>query len=160
MRKHGATCDNLLSVDVVTADGRFVRASADEHPDLFWGVQGGGGNLGIVSSFEFQLHAVGPTVLAGGVFYPAERAAEVLRFYREFAAVAPDELTTILSLRHAPAAPYLPEHLHGRPVITLFACYAGQNRGGGARRCTAAPVWTAAVRDDSPDGVYDESRHL
>jgi FAD/FMN-containing dehydrogenase len=125
MRKHGLTCDNLRSVDVVTADGRFVTASITEHPDLFWGVRGGGGNFGIVTSFEFQLHPVGPTVLAGAVLYPAERAMEVLRFYREYASMAPDELTTILSLRHAPAAPFVPERLHGAPVIGILVCYSG-----------------------------------
>ncbi len=125
MRRHGLTCDNLRSVDLVTADGRFLRASTEEHADLFWGVRGAGGNFGIVTSFEFQLHPVGPMVLAGGVFHPAEQAADVLRFYREFAANAPDELTAIIILRHAPPAPYLPPHLHGRPVVAIFAVYAG-----------------------------------
>lgn len=125
MRRYGLTCDNLRSADVVTADGRFVTASATEHPDLFWGLRGGGGNFGIVTSFEFQLHPVGPTVLAGPVFHSAAKAAEVLRFYREYAKAAPPELTTILSLRHAPAVPFLPEHLHGKPVVGIIACHAG-----------------------------------
>ncbi len=125
MRKHGLTCDNLRSVDIVTADGQFVRASAAEHPELFWGVRGGGGNFGIVTSFEFALHPVGPTVLAGGVLYPAAEAAQVLRRYREYAELAPEELTTILFLRYAPPLPVLPEHVHGQPVIAIFACYAG-----------------------------------
>lgn len=125
MRRHGLTCDNLRSADVVTADGRFVTASAMENPDLFWGIRGGGGNFGIVTSFEFQLHPVGPTVLAGPVFYPAARAGEVLRLYRDYARAAPPELTTILSLRHAPAVPFLPEHLHGKPVIAIIVCHAG-----------------------------------
>jgi FAD/FMN-containing dehydrogenase len=125
MRKHGLTCDNLRSADVVTADGEFVSTSATDNPDLFWGIRGGGGNFGIITSFEFQLHPVGPTVLAGPVFHPARRATEVLRFYREFARSIPDELTTILSLRHAPAVPFLPAHLHGEPVIGIIVCYAG-----------------------------------
>ncbi len=125
MRRHGLTCDNLRSADVVTADGRFVTASPTENPDLFWGLRGGGGNFGIVTSFEFQLHPVGPTVLAGPVFHPAGKAAEVLRFYREYAKAAPPELTTILSLRHAPAVPFLPGHLHGKPVIGIIVCHAG-----------------------------------
>ncbi len=125
MRKHGLTVDNLLSVDLITADGEFVRASEEEHADLFWGVRGGGGNFGIVTSFEYRLHPLGPTVLAGPIFYPLERAREVLRFYRQFIAAAPDELTTILNLRRAPPVPFLPQAMHGRPVIAVNVCYAG-----------------------------------
>ncbi len=84
MRKHGLACDNLLSAQVVTADGQIVTASASENSDLLWGLRGGGGNFGIVTEFEFELHPVGPMVTAGPVFYPGERAEEVLRFYREF----------------------------------------------------------------------------
>jgi FAD/FMN-containing dehydrogenase len=125
MRKHRLTNDNLVAVDLVTADGTALRASEDENPDLFWGMRGGGGNFGIVTSFEYRLHPVGPTVLAGPVFYPLERAQEVLRFYRDFIAAAPDELTTILNLRRAPAVPFLPAAMHGLPVIAVTACYAG-----------------------------------
>ncbi len=124
-RKYGLTSDNLLSVDVVTADGEFLRASKEEHPDLFWGVRGGGGNFGIVTSFEFSLHPVGPVVLAGVLAHPAEQAVEVLRYYRDFVAEAPDSLTTIVNLRKAPPAPWLPQHVHGRPVVMVAACYAG-----------------------------------
>jgi len=124
MRKHGLTCDNLRLVDVVTADGRFVTASATEHPDLFWGVRGGGGNFGIVTSFEFQLHPVGPTVLAGTVLHHAERAHDVLRFYREYAGTIPDELTIIVGLRRVPPLPIFPEHLHGAPVVAINLCFA------------------------------------
>src|ERR671930_2175127 len=101
MRQCGAVVDNLLSVDLVTADGRFLTASATENQDLFWGVRGGGGNFGIVTSFEYQLHPVGP-VLGGQVMYPLARAGEVLRFYREFTATAPDELTAYVRLRTSP----------------------------------------------------------
>jgi len=125
MRKHGLTCDSLLAADMVTADGAFAMASETEHPDLFWGIRGGGGNFGIVTSFEFQLHPVGPAVLAGLVLYPADQAEQVLRFYREFAATAPDELTTILTFRHAAPLPLIPRHLHGAPVLVVGACYAG-----------------------------------
>lgn len=125
MRKHGLTCDNLVSCDVVTADGDLVRASGEENAELFWGLKGGGGNFGVVTNFEYRLHPVGPQVLAGLVLHPAERAAEVLRFYRDYVAAAPDELTTIVYLRHAPPAPFLPQELHGRPVIMIGACYAG-----------------------------------
>ncbi len=124
MRKHGATVDNLLSAEVVTADGDVVTASADERPDLFWGLRGGGGNFGIVTSFEYRLHAVGP-VLAGPIYHALEDAPEVLRFYRDFIAGAPDELTTILNLRPAPPLPLLPAAMHGRPVVAIAVCYAG-----------------------------------
>ena len=126
MRKYGATVDNLLSVDLVTADGELVTASEDENPDLFWGVRGAGGNFGIVTSFEYRLHPVGPIVLAGPIFHPLEDAPEVLRFYREFAAAAPDELTTIVELELAPPLPFLPEDVHGKPIVMVGACYAGE----------------------------------
>ena len=125
MRKYGATVDNLLSVDLVTADGELVTASENENPDLFWGVRGGGGNFGIVTSFEYRLHPVGPIVLAGPIFHPLEDAPEVLRFYRELAAAAPDELTTIVELELAPPLPFLPEDVHGKPIVMVGACYAG-----------------------------------
>jgi FAD binding domain-containing protein len=131
MRRHGATVDNLLSADLVTAEGELLRAGADEHPELFWGLRGGGGNFGIVTSFEYRLHAVGPTVLAGPIYYALEDAPEVLRFYRDYAAQAPDELTTILNLRQAPPLPFLPAELHGRPVLTVAVCYAGPIERGG-----------------------------
>jgi FAD/FMN-containing dehydrogenase len=125
MRKHGATVDNLLSVDLVTADGEVLTASEDENPDLFWGVRGGGGNFGIVTSFEYRLHPVGPIVLAGPIYHPLEDAREVLSFYREFIAEAPDELTTVFNLRVAPPLPFLPEDVHGKPIVMVGACYAG-----------------------------------
>jgi FAD/FMN-containing dehydrogenase len=125
MRKHGATVDNLISADVVTAEGQVLHASEQENPELFWGLRGGGGNFGIVTSFEYRLHPVGPTVLAGPVFYPLERAGEVLRGYRDVLADAPDELTTICNLRLAPALPALPEEVHGRPIVMIGACYSG-----------------------------------
>ena len=125
MRKHGATVDNLLSADVVTAQGEIVTASDEENPDLFWAIRGGGGNFGIVTSFEYRLHPVGPIVLAGPVFHRLEDAPEVLRFYREFIAAAPDELTTIFDLSVAPPVPFLPEEVHGKPIVMVGACYAG-----------------------------------
>jgi FAD/FMN-containing dehydrogenase len=125
MRKYGATVDNLLSVDLVTAEGELVTASDHQNRDLFWGVRGGGGNFGVVTSFEYRLHAVGPTVLAGPIFHPLERAPEVLRFYREFIASAPDELTTIFNLRVAPPLPFLPDDVHGKPIVMVGACYSG-----------------------------------
>jgi FAD/FMN-containing dehydrogenase len=125
MRKHGLTVDNLLAVDVVTGDGERMRASDDEHPDLFWALRGGGGNFGVVTSFEFRLHPVGPTVLAGPILWDASDAGEVLRFYREFIRDAPDELGTVVRFGTAPPLPVIPEALHGRPVVMLGTCYAG-----------------------------------
>ena len=125
MRKHGLAADNLLAADVVTAAGECLRASEREHSDLLWGLRGGGGNFGVVTSFEYRLHPVGPMVLAGVVLYPAASAREVLSRYREFAASAPDELTTIAVLRTAPPAPFLPTSVHGQPVVVIGACYAG-----------------------------------
>jgi FAD/FMN-containing dehydrogenase len=121
MRRHGATVDNLLAATVVTPDGTVL--DADE--DLRWGLRGGGGNVGVVTEFEFRLHPVGPTVLAGPLYHPLEDGPEVLRHYRDFIATAPDELTTILNLRQAPPLPALPPELHGRPVVTIAACWAG-----------------------------------
>ncbi|PLX29195.1 MAG: FAD-linked oxidase [Ignavibacteria bacterium] len=124
-RKHGLTADNLLSADVVTADGTRLRASADENPDLFWGLRGGGGNFGIVTSFEFMLHPVGPEVMSGVIVHPFKDAPALLRSYREFAAQAPDELTVWVVLRKAPPLPFLSEDVHGTDVL-IFAClYAG-----------------------------------
>jgi FAD/FMN-containing dehydrogenase len=125
MRKYGLACDNLRSAEVVTADGQVLTASATENADLFWGVRGGGGNFGVVTSFEFDLHPVGPTVAAGPVFYPGDRAEEILRFYREFVKTVPDELTTFAGLLTAPPAPFLPEEWHGKKLVALVGCYSG-----------------------------------
>src|SRR5947209_5684833 len=117
MRKYGLTIDQLLSVDLVTADGQLVKASATENPDLFWGVRGGGGNFGIVTEFEFRLNPLGPVVLAGPIFWAMEDSPQVLRFYRDWITDIPDEMQTIVIHRKAPAAPYLPPELHGKPVV-------------------------------------------
>jgi FAD/FMN-containing dehydrogenase len=115
--KHGLTVDNLISADVVLADGRFLTASSTQNPDLFWGLRGGSGNFGVVTSFEYQLHAVGPTILGGMVLYPLAKAKEVLRFYREFTQrVAPDELTTYAGFLNPPG---------GDIVAALICCYCG-----------------------------------
>lgn len=125
MRKYGLTIDNLRSVDLVTADGHLVKASDDDNADLFWGVRGGGGNFGIVTRFEFSLHAVGPQVVAGPVFWAMEDAPKVLRFYREWLADCPDELMTLFVQRRAPALPVVPPELVGKHVVAVVACYAG-----------------------------------
>lgn len=124
-RKHGLTSDNLVSADVVTAAGEYVKASEEENPDLFWGIRGGGGNFGIVTSFEFQLHPLGPEVLSGLIIYPFADAGAVLRYYRDFAARAPDELTVWAVMRKAPPLPFLPPEVHGTEVLILACLYAG-----------------------------------
>jgi hypothetical protein len=124
-RKHGLTIDQLLHVDVVTADGEQVSASEDENADLFWGLRGGGGNFGVVTEFEFRLNPVGPTVLAGPVIWPMEDAPRVLRFYREWIKGVPEELTTIVTCRRVLPVPTVPEELHGRHVVIVGCCYAG-----------------------------------
>lgn len=128
-RKHGLACDNLLSADVVTAAGEFLQASPAENEDLFWGIRGGGGNFGIVTSFQFQLHPLGP-VLGGMVLYPLAKAREVLRHYRDYIATAPDELATIVSCSTAAQAPHLPAHIRGTSVIAIIGCYAGPTEEG------------------------------
>jgi hypothetical protein len=116
MRRFGLACDNLRAAEVVTADGELLRASEDEHDDLFWGLRGGGGNFGVATSLEFGLHEVGPTVLGGFIFHPFAAAGEVSRFYREFTATAPDELTTYLAFATSP---------DGQPVVAFIVCYSG-----------------------------------
>ena len=124
-RKYGPACDNLLSATVVTADGVRVTASADENPDLLWGLRGGGGNFGVVTSFEYRLHPVGPQVIAGGVLHAFSDAPEVFRFFADFVADAPDELSvTASTFRAAPGMPIAPE-LHGELVTMLAVCWVG-----------------------------------
>jgi FAD/FMN-containing dehydrogenase len=125
MRKHGLTVDNLVEAEVVTAEGEIVRASTNDHPDLFWALRGGGGNFGVVSSFRFALHPVGPTVMAGPVFWAADDTADVLRFYREFVSDAPDELGNVVRLGTIPPLPVVDEDLHFRPAIAVASCYVG-----------------------------------
>ncbi len=124
-RKHGLAIDNLLSVDVVTADGSFVHASADEHPDLFWALRGGGGNFGVATGFEFRLHEVGPEVLAGQVFHRFEDAPRLLRRYREVMATAPDEVQCYPFFLRIPPLDMFPEEFHGRLALDFVVFYAG-----------------------------------
>lgn len=115
VRKYGMTCDNVLSFDIVTADGQPRVANADENEDLFWALRGGGGNFGVVTSFEYRLHPVS-TILGGLILYPRDRAMEVLQFYRDFTQSAPEELTAYAALLHTP---------DGMPVVGIIACYCG-----------------------------------
>ncbi len=126
MRKYGLATDNLRSVDVVTADGDFVTASAGENAALFWGIRGGGGNFGVVTSFEYQLHPVGPMITGGMAFYRAAEAKELLYRYREFMATAGDELTALFNFFSTlPPAPFVPPHLRGMPVVAIAVCHTG-----------------------------------
>ncbi len=125
-RKHGLTIDNLRGADVVTAAGELLHASEEENPDLFWGIRGGGGNFGVVTSFEFDLHEVGPEVLSGLLVHPFEDTAAVMRAYREFVAGAPDEVTAWMVIRHAPPLPFIPEEWHGEKVLFIAVYYDGE----------------------------------
>jgi FAD/FMN-containing dehydrogenase len=129
-RKFGLTIDNLLSADVVTADGNLVHATTKENPDLFWALRGGGGNFGVVTAFEFQLHKLGPQVLSGLVVHPFDDAAKLLKDYRRLLDSAPDELTCWVVLRKAPPLPFLPAEWHGREVLVFAMCYSGDIKEG------------------------------
>jgi hypothetical protein len=131
-RQYGWTCDNLVSMDVVTADGRLLRTSSDENADLFWALRGGGGNFGIVTSFEYRLFPVGPEILGGAIAWRAEDATDVLNFYRQFTATAPRASTCVAVLRIAPPAPWLPREIHGQPIVAIFVCHSGSLEAGEA----------------------------
>ena len=124
-RRHGLTCDNLLAVELVTADGRHVRASADEHPDLFWALRGGGGNFGVVTAFEFRLHPVGAEVFAGLALWPAARGRELITLFRDVMRDAPEGLSLAFLYLTAPAEEDIPEHLQGELVAAIAGMYAG-----------------------------------
>jgi FAD/FMN-containing dehydrogenase len=124
-RMYGVTAESLLSAEVVTADGNVVTASADENPELFWGLRGGGGNFGVVTEFEFRLHPVGPIVMGGMLLYPRERAGEVLRIYRDFIEQGPDEMCGGAALITAPPEEFVPEELRGQPALGIVVCYVG-----------------------------------
>jgi hypothetical protein len=125
-RRWGWTADNLAGMDVISADGRLVRASDDENPDLFWGLRGGGGNFGVVTAIDYLLYPVGPEVIGGMVAWPASEAQAVLEMYRTLAEKAPPELTLVALVRPAPPAPWLPQQWHRKPIVGLLACYTGK----------------------------------
>ncbi|MDZ4343539.1 MAG: FAD-binding oxidoreductase [Candidatus Binatia bacterium] len=125
-RRFGWTTDNLLSMEVVTAEGRIVRANENENSDLFWGLCGGGGNFGVVTNFEYKLHLVGPEVMAGAIAWRAEDSSAVLEMFRAVMEKAPPELACIAGLRIAPPAPWLAKDIHGKPIVALFVCHSGQ----------------------------------
>jgi FAD/FMN-containing dehydrogenase len=131
-RRYGWTCDNLVSMEVVTADAEVLRVSADENAELFWALRGGGGNFGIVTSFEYRLVPVGPEILGGAIAWRGEVAHRVLEAYRELSAKAPRELTSVAVLRIAPPAPWLPKEIHGQPIAAIFVCHSGKIEDGEA----------------------------
>lgn len=145
-RKHGMTIDNLLSAEVVTADGRLVQASEVHEPDLFWALRGGGGNFGVVTSFEFRLHPVGPQVLSGLIVHPMDDAEDLLRFYRAFTARLGNETAVWAVLRKAPPLPFLPEEWHGREVVVL-ACFHAGHMGEGERVLAPLRAWGTPIAD-------------
>ena len=124
-RRWGWTVDNVVGMDVVTADGQLVRASSDENADLFWGLRGGGGNFGVVTGIDYVLHDVGPEMVGGVVAWPASDAPRVLELFRTLAEQAPPELTLVTLMRPAPAAPWIPADRHGTPIVMLLACHTG-----------------------------------
>jgi FAD/FMN-containing dehydrogenase len=132
MRKFGLTIDALRSCDVVTADGELVVASADENSELFWGLRGGGGNFGVVTSMELELQPLGPTILAGLIAWPLDQAPTVLAGMRDFLADAPDEVGVLGNVRLAPPMPFIPEELHGKPIVAMVLTYAGSVEDGEA----------------------------
>lgn len=131
-RRHGWTCDTVISMEVVTAEGKLVRAAADENADLFWALRGGSGNFGIVTSFEYQIFPVGPEILGGAIAWRGEDAKQVLEAYRDFSATTPRELTSVAVLRIAPPAPWLPKEIHGKPIVAIFVCHSGKIEDGEA----------------------------
>ena len=124
-RKHGLSSDNLISVDVVTADGRFLSASEEENPELFWGIRGGGGNFGVITCFEYRLHPVGPEVMVTFTFYPGDGAKEVLQSINEYMAQAPDEVSPLAFLGRIPQDEMFPAERHGEPFVAIMSIYAG-----------------------------------
>ncbi len=124
-KRWGWTTDNVVGMDVVTADGQLVRASNDENEDLFWGLRGGGGNFGIVTGIDYKLYPVGPEVVGGVVAWPASEAQKVLELYRSLAENAPPELTLVWFMRPAPPAPWLPKEMHGKSIVAMLACHSG-----------------------------------
>jgi FAD/FMN-containing dehydrogenase len=124
-RKYGLSCDNLISVDIVTADGQVLTASEQEHPDLFWGVRGGGGNFGIVTSFEFRLYPVGPQVFLCAPIYPMEEAPSILRGWQDFMETAPEDLSSNAVFWTVPEVPGFPEEAQGEPMLVLAALFPG-----------------------------------
>jgi FAD/FMN-containing dehydrogenase len=176
-RKHGLSSDNLLSVDVVSADGRFLTASETENADLFWGIRGGGGNFGVVTSFEYRLHPVGPEVMFCFVLYPGERTKEVLSFCQQYVAEDPEEVSPLAMVGRVPAVEMFPERWHGEPMVAVAAMHTGEAEegervlrplrelGGAIADLSARMPYTVAQSlfdEDYPDGwrYYWKSQNI
>jgi hypothetical protein len=158
VRKYGLSIDSLLSADILTANGSFLTVSADEHPDLFWALRGGGGNFGVVTSFEFQLRPVG-TILGGPIVYPA--STEVIKAYTQRAAEAPDGLTTISFVIKAPPLPFIPEELHGKVILLILAVHVGSLEAGQRALEPLRTLGPGLVDATSPmpyPGIFDFTR--
>jgi hypothetical protein len=160
-RACGLSIDNLLEVDVVLADGTFVIANADQHPDLFWAVRGGGGNFGVITSFVFKLHPIG-TVFGGPMLWPMEKAKEVMQWYREFITQAPDELNGWFAFLKVPPGPPFPEELHTRTMCGIVWCYTGPADNaeviyGPVRRIAGGPVldWVGPLPHPALQSMFD-----
>ncbi len=160
-RTFGMTCDNLLSADVVTADARFLNVNETEHPDLFWALKGGGGNFGVVTSFEYRLHPVGPLLAFAGPVYSTDKARQVLHGFREFVSNAPDEINALAVLWTIPESPVFPQHLHGREILMIGATYSGPTERGDELlrplRELAEPIldWSAPIQYQSLQQLFD-----
>lgn len=159
MRKHGLSIDNLNAMEIVTADGKLVRASADDHPDLFWALRGGGGNFGVVTGFEFRLHSIGRQVAIAMPIYAMENAREAMTACRKYMADAPDELMVLGIYWSGPPLPAVPEKFHGNPVVILLGCYTGAQE---HAREVIAPLRTFAepIADLSADMGWKEVQRL
>ena len=160
VRAHGLACDNLLAAEVVTADGTVVRASADDDAELYWGLRGGGGNFGVVTSLEMALHPVGPMVLGGVVFFAGEDAAQVVTAWRALVADVPDELSSLVALTTAPPAPFLPEEWHFRKVAAVIVCWAGDPTEGAEVVRPLRTLGTTVVADLIGPWPYVELQQL
>jgi FAD/FMN-containing dehydrogenase len=158
-RRYGWTSDNVLSMEVVTADGRVVRASATENADLYWGLRGGGGNFGVVTNFEYKLYPVGPQVMAGAIAWRAEDARAVLEMYRTVTEQAPAEFVCVVGLRLAPPAPWLRSDVHGKPIITMFVCDTGPIKES-ERRVAAIKAFGSPVGDVIQQRTYVSQQGL
>src|SRR5256712_4194120 len=158
-RRFGWSVDNLLEVEIVTADGRVVRANHEEQPELFWALRGGGGNFGVVTSFTYRLHPVGPKIVAGLIAWPANRAAEILELYRRTTASAPRELTLVLVLRFAPPAPFIPPDWRGRPIVGIIACHTGSLEQG-HRDLAPLKEFGGAIADVIMEKTYVEQQSM
>lgn len=169
MRKHGLSIDNLLAVEIVTSDGQLVRASDNEHPDLFWALRGGGGNFGVATAFEFRLHPIPEQITFAMPIYPLEKAAQVIAGCRDYVDNAPDELMVLGTYWSAPAIADVPEAYHGQPVVIVLGCYSGPPENAenviGPLRSLAEPIadltstmsWRALQRlldEDYPNGKF------